>query len=114
VETFGALIGNTDRHLGNLACIDRYDGQFTLAPIYDMLPMVFAPAHDEIVPRVFVPTEPTSLTMRAWGQARELAEQYWQVLTGDLRISAEFRAACAACLATLKAQPRSGAYAYQG
>jgi HipA-like C-terminal domain len=51
VETFGALIANTDRHMGNLACIDRYDGRFELAPIYDMLPMRFAPTHDEIVAR---------------------------------------------------------------
>jgi hypothetical protein len=114
VASFGALIANTDRHLGNLACIDPYDGQFKLAPIYDMLPMLFAPSHDEIVPRVFEPPEPAAATMRAWSKAREVAEEYWRGLTQDQRISAGFREICAACLATLKAKPRTGAYAYKG
>jgi hypothetical protein len=114
VATFGALIANTDRHLGNLACIDLYDGKFKLAPIYDMLPMLFAPSHDEIVVRVFEPPEPAAATMRVWGKAREVAEGYWRRLTKEERISAEFRGICAACLSALNAQPRTGAYAYKG
>jgi hypothetical protein len=113
VATFGALIANTDRHLGNLACIDLYDGKFRLAPIYDMLPMLFAPSHDEILARVFQPPEPAAATMRVWGKAREAAEGYWRGLTKDERISATFRKICAACLSTLDAQPRTGAYAYK-
>jgi hypothetical protein len=114
VATFGALIANTDRHLGNLACFDRYDGRFNLAPIYDMLPMLFAPSHDEIVARSYEPPDPSSVTMRAWSKARDVAEQYWDLLTRDVRISAEFRDICAACLASLRAQPRTGAYAFKG
>jgi hypothetical protein len=114
VATFGALIANTDRHLGNLACIDLYDGKFKLAPIYDMLPMLFAPSHDEIIERVFQPPEPAAATMRVWSKAREVAERYWRRLTKDERISAEFRTICAACLSTLNAQPRTGAYGYKG
>jgi hypothetical protein len=114
VSTFGALIANTDRHLGNLACIDLYDGKFKLAPIYDMLPMLFAPSHDELVERVFVPPEPAGATMRVWSKARELAEGYWRRLTRDKRISAKFREVCATCLSTLDARPRAGAYAYKG
>jgi uncharacterized protein YjiS (DUF1127 family) len=114
VAAFGGLIANTDRHMGNLACLDRYDGRFELAPIYDMLPMRFAPTHDEIVTRVFEPPEPTSATMRVWSKARQVAEKYWQALTKDARISADFRSICAACLSTLNSQPRTGAYAYKG
>jgi hypothetical protein len=114
VSTFGALIANTDRHLGNLACFDRYNGNFNLAPIYDMLPMLFAPSHDELVARVYEPPEPTSATMRAWGKARDVAEEYWRVLTQDKRISGGFRDICSACLSTLNSQPRTGAYAYKG
>jgi hypothetical protein len=113
VATFGALIANTDRHLGNLACIDTYDGKFKLAPIYDMLPMLFAPSHNEIVKRVFVPPEPAAATMRVWSKARTLAEAYWRQLAKDERISAGFREICAACLTTLEAQPRTGVYAYK-
>jgi HipA-like C-terminal domain len=113
VATFGALIANTDRHLGNLACIDLYDGKFKLAPIYDMLPMLFAPSHDEIVARVFKPPEPAAATIRVWSKAREAAEGYWRRLTKDERVSAKFREICAACLSALDAQPRTGAYAYK-
>jgi hypothetical protein len=31
-------IANTDRHFGNLAFYDRYDGRFALAPVLDTLP----------------------------------------------------------------------------
>ena len=114
VSVFGALIANSDRHFGNLAYFDRYNGKFELAPVYDMLPMLFAPAHDEIVERTFEAPELTSATLRAWPQAREMAEQYWHALTQDERISAEFRAIAAACSTRLNALPRTGPYVYVG
>ncbi|MBB4842559.1 hypothetical protein HNP55_001074 [Paucibacter oligotrophus] len=44
---FGRLIGNTDMHAGNLSFFvelqDLARGRFTLAPIYDMLPMRWRP-----------------------------------------------------------------------
>jgi hypothetical protein len=108
---FGGLIANTDRHFGNLAFFNAYDGHFDLAPIYDMLPMLFAPEHDQIFARVFRPPDPTSDTLHAWAPARSLAEKYWRQLAGDARISAEFRSICGTCLQTLEALPRTGAYA---
>jgi hypothetical protein len=111
VATFGALIANTDRHFGNLALHDDYIGRFELAPIYDMLPMLFAPQHDQIVPRVFQPPDPTAETLRVWPRARALAESYWRAVSQDARISDEFRAIAGACLSTLEALPRSGAFA---
>jgi hypothetical protein len=111
LSTFGALIGNTDRHFGNLAFFDRYEGEFRLAPAYDMLPMLYAPEHDELVARTFEPPGPTAETLRAYGRARTLAERYWQRCAGDERISAEFRGIAAANLGALQALPRSGAYA---
>jgi hypothetical protein len=111
VATFGGLIANTDRHFGNLAFYDKYDGRFELAPIYDMLPMLFAPEHDQIFARVFQPPDPTSDTLRVWARARALAEDYWRVLASDLRISPQFRTISEACLQTLNALPRTGAFA---
>jgi len=112
VATFGGLIANTDRHFGNLAFYDKYDGRFELAPIYDMLPMLFAPEHDQIFARVFQPPDPTSDTLRVWARARALAEDYWRVLASDLRISPQFRTISEACLQTLEALPRTGAFAH--
>lgn len=110
VATFGELIANTDRHFGNLACNDRYDGKFELAPVYDMLPMLYKPEHDQIVEREFAPSSPTTNTMQAYGKARALAERYWQRCAQDERISREFRAICASCHDALDALPRTGAY----
>ena len=111
IATFGELIANSDRHFGNLAFFDRYDGHFQLTPVCDMLPMLFAPQHDQITARVFNPPDPTTETLAAWPQARLLAEDYWRGLAHDSRISDDFRQISAACLATLQAFPRSGAFA---
>jgi HipA-like protein len=110
ISSFADLIGNTDKHFGNLAFYDTYDGRFRLTPVYDMLPMLFAPAHDQLVARIYTPADPTSDTLHVWGRARELAEEYWRSLASEARISAEFRAICAACLDALESLPRTGAY----
>jgi HipA-like C-terminal domain len=113
VFTFGGLIANTDRHFGNLGMLDRYDGRFRLAPVYDMLPMLFAPQNDEIVARQFVPADPTADTIAAYRRARELAESYWRLISQDSRVSREFREIASDCHSSLAALPRTGAYAYQ-
>ncbi|WP_116813105.1 type II toxin-antitoxin system HipA family toxin YjjJ [Steroidobacter cummioxidans] len=110
LATFGALIGNTDRHFGNLAFFDTYDGTFALTPSYDMLPMLFAPEHNQIIARRFEPAPPTADTMACYARARRLAEQYWRTIAGDTRVSDDFRRVSAECLAALEALPRTGPY----
>jgi len=110
ISSFADLIANTDKHFGNLAFYDSYDGRFQLTPVYDMLPMLFAPDHDQLVARVYTPADPTSDTLHVWGRARALAEEYWRSLASEVRISEEFRAICTACLQTLESLPRTGAY----
>jgi len=110
ISSFADLIANTDKHFGNLAFYDSYDGRFRLTPVYDMLPMLFAPTHDQLVARIYAPTDPTSDTLNVWGRARTLAEGYWRSLAREERISAEFRAIGVACLQTLESLPRTGAY----
>lgn len=48
VHEFSAAIGNTDAHLGNYALTVGDQGEVGLAPLYDVLPMAFAPRHDEL------------------------------------------------------------------
>jgi len=110
VATFGSLIANTDRHFGNLALFDEYAGSFRLAPVYDMLPMLFAPEHDQVTARAFDPPDPVTESLRAYGRARALAELFWRTCARDARISEGFRSICAACLGALEALPRTGAY----
>ena len=95
---------------GNLAFFDQYDGRFRLAPIYDMLPMLYAPEHDQLAARNFAPPDPSSANLREYGRARGLAEQFWRSCAQDERISEAFRRICAGCLASLEALPRTGAY----
>jgi DNA-binding Lrp family transcriptional regulator len=111
LDAFGALIANTDRHFGNITLFDDYDGPFTLAPAYDMLPMLFAPQNDQIVPRVFEPPAPRSVWLPVWSRARSLAETYWQRLIEEPALSEEFRELCARCMEALRALPTRGAVA---
>jgi serine/threonine protein kinase HipA of HipAB toxin-antitoxin module len=114
IFTFGGLIANTDRHFGNVAMFDRYDGRFSLAPVYDMLPMLFAPQNDQVIERGFAPADPAAETMSVYRRARALAEQFWARVLADARVSEEFRAIAGTCAHTLAALPRTGAYAYDG
>ena len=102
-------IANTDRHFGNLALFDRYTGRHELAPVYDMLPMLFAPLNDQLVERAFEPPEPTAEGLGVWSRARDLALQYWALLEADSRISAEFRSLSERSRRALQAAPRRAA-----
>ena len=110
-SAFGDLIGNTDKHAGNLAFFDGYDGHFSPAPVYDMLPMLHAPDHEELVAREFEPAPPSTETLGVWASARTLAERYWRTLVSDERVSGSYRALAGECLATLDSLPRTGPFA---
>ncbi len=106
LDAFAMQTANTDRHFGNLALFDRYTGRHELAPVYDMLPMLFAPQNDQLIERVFTPPDPTAEGLSVWSRARELAEQYWELLVADQRISPEFRAVSERSLGALRAAPQ--------
>lgn len=92
LEAFGRLIGNTDRHYGNISLL-RESGEWRLAPAYDVLPTLYAPVNGELPPRDLAATglRPTVETLREWPRARQLAAAYWQTVATDARISAPFR-----------------------
>lgn len=93
LDTFGQLIGNTDRHLGNLSVLAELDSAaFELAPVYDMLPMLFAPAGTRVVERAYQPAPPTADNHALWLAA-------CTDLSDDLRRRAE---ACLAALVELR------------
>ena len=96
LEAFGVLIGNTDRHYGNISLLLQ-DDDWTLSPTYDMLPMLYAPVGGELVPRDFAarPLQPTAATLPEWDQARLLAQAFWETAAADARVSAGFRAIAA-------------------
>ena len=52
LDLFGALIGNTDKHHGNIAVAWTFERQHRLLDAYDTLPMLYRPnAHGEVVDR---------------------------------------------------------------
>jgi HipA-like C-terminal domain len=108
LDAFGALTGNTDRHFGNITLFDDYDGFFRLAPVYDMLPMLFAPQSDQIVVRRFEPAAPTSAWLPVWSRARSLAQIYWERLSAESSLSSEFRELCEQSLTALGKLPSRG------
>lgn len=91
---FGRLIANTDMHLGNLSF--RPQGELALAPVYDMVPMLYAPLPGgEVPPRTFEPPLPLPSQRAVWAVACKAAALFWRRVSGDKRISEAFRASAA-------------------
>jgi hypothetical protein len=95
VDAFGRFIANTDMHLGNLSLLPGGDNRLDLAPVYDMLPMGYAPVAGDIPPREFVAPLPEPGHETAWARAGAMAVDYWQTVARDERVSGGFRAIAA-------------------
>jgi hypothetical protein len=93
LEAFGRLIGNTDRHYGNISLLIE-NGTWRLSPAYDVLPTLYAPINGELPPRDLAASDlaPTVETLGEWQAARQLASAFWQTVAADERITAPFRA----------------------
>lgn len=96
---YGRLIANSDMHEGNLAFVPGEAGQppLALAPAYDMLPMLYAPARGvELPQRDYAPLLPLPAERDDWLAAADAAMVFWRAAGADERISAGFRAVCKA------------------
>ena len=92
LDLYGALIGNTDRHHGNLALAWRFDQAHALLAANDMLPMLYRPnAHGEIIGREWLPNLGTRLELRHLPQCYRMADQFWTEVLNDARISPAFK-----------------------
>ncbi len=92
LDAYGALIGNTDRHYGNISLV-LVEDDWRLSPTYDMLPMLYMPIAGELVPQTLAPDRmvPTAATLDVWAQARAMAREFWGAVAGEVRVSAAFR-----------------------
>ena len=98
VHWFGRLIANTDMHNGNLS-FQPTGGRFTLAPIYDMLPMRAAPLAGGEVPPL-APLDwphPRPDQTSDWHLAATAALVFWHSVADNTDISAPMRDWAAAC-----------------
>jgi serine/threonine protein kinase HipA of HipAB toxin-antitoxin module len=102
LSAFGALIGNTDMHLGNASFLTDAFMRFRLAPAYDMLPMMYAPMRDEVVTREFASPQPRPGNADQWSAARPIARRFWERVAEDDRVSPGFRGLARTAAATLR------------
>ena len=92
LDLFGYLIGNTDRHHGNVAFSWDQNQQFKLLPIYDMLPMFYRPnQHGEVVENRWSATNVDPALVRHLPVALALARQFWDRVAKDESISDDFK-----------------------
>lgn len=92
LDLFGSLIGNTDRHHGNISLIPLNEerSRFKLAPVYDMLPMYYRPREGEELPvEAYNPP-----SIGDFGSVYDCAVKFWQEAGKDVRISEPFRKLC--------------------
>lgn len=112
LDVFGQLVGNTDRHLGNVSFFTGGALALRLAPAYDMLPMILAPAAEVVVSRPFEPQPPTGRTLDVWHDAAGWALRFWDdvrehgELEPEVRAFAEGAAAAIGALAARVRPPR--------
>lgn len=94
LETFGRWIGNTDMHLWNVS-LRPTDTGFALLPVYDMLPMAFAPARGELRETNLTAPVRTPANEAIWMAAGVAAMRYFAALADDDSLTADFRAVAA-------------------
>ncbi len=92
LSDFGSLIGNTDKHLGNLSLMPDETG-FILAPVYDMTPMYYRPKPGGVLPQNTL--TPGTLSLKTSHEnITPVALQFWEAARSDVRITDQFRSVC--------------------
>lgn len=87
---FGTLIANSDMHNGNLSFYYGADGALKLAPVYDMLPMAFAPHRSGAMASSHQLIIKPIAAGKHWRQAYAMAERFWRELVHQTGLSVEF------------------------
>lgn len=91
LETFSQLIANTDRHFANVSFLARGAFITSLAPAYDVSPMLYSPVANQLVERVFDPPPPSLRLGEVYSEVCNAAVAFWQRVAADERISRGFR-----------------------
>ena len=85
IYNFGLAIGNTDMHFGNISFFVKRNLPFELAPIYDMLPMYYAPKSDGTLQNEALASIPPTR------ESRTMAKEFWQMAIANTSISDSFK-----------------------
>ncbi|MBK6349370.1 MAG: type II toxin-antitoxin system HipA family toxin YjjJ [Proteobacteria bacterium] len=93
LAAFGQLIANTDMHPGNLSFLVAEDGSLDLAPVYDMLPMMYAPTPANALPdHAMRAPAPRAEMLDVWTEMAQLAVECWTTLSTHDLVSTDFAA----------------------
>jgi hypothetical protein len=87
IHAFSKAIGNDDTHLGNYGLLIDDEGNARLSPAYDVLPMAFAPKHDELPDRLVKHTGPRDAA------TEQLVQRLIAAVEADAGISKAFKEA---------------------
>lgn len=100
---FGDLIANTDMHRANASFWFGDQRPFTLAPSYDMLPMLYAPgSQGDLSERAFSPRPPLASVIDVWPDAATAAAVFWERAAADTGLTPSFRAIAGANFSALR------------
>lgn len=92
LDLYGALIGNTDKHHGNIALTWTFGQKHALLDAYDMLPMMYRPnTHGEIIQREWIPRLGAGLELKHLPLCYVMAREFWERVMADTRISENFK-----------------------
>lgn len=96
LDLYGALIGNVDKHHGNIAVSWDLTPQYRLLPAYDVLPMLYRPnSHGEVVDREWSDFSLRGMQLAHLPLCYQMAESFWASVIADERISADFKSIAA-------------------
>lgn len=88
---FGQLIGNTDMHPGNLSFVRDDARLYSLSPVYDMLPMAFAPrASGALGNHISAVSLHPSVPHDVWHDMLPIADRLLKRVMAEPRFSASF------------------------
>lgn len=92
LDLYGSLIGNTDKHHGNIAVAWTFDKPHRLLEAYDMLPMLYRPnAHGEIIARTWMPQLGAKLELRHLPLCYRMAVEFWDDVLNNPLVSDAFK-----------------------
>ena len=91
LQMFGWLIANTDMHPWNLSFYCHGEKVLDLAPVYDMLPMLYSPVGEQVISREFKARYATPLEGSMWNQARDMAIDFWECVAENSLVSDGFK-----------------------
>lgn len=89
--TVGAAFSSVCRYLANLSFFTKGVQMLGLAPAYDILPMMYAPQHAQIIDRPFDPPLPTPADSSIYPRALSAAKDFWKEVQLSWQISAGFK-----------------------